>query len=71
MAPFYEKIGSELGGVDGALLASLKSANEKRLKELDAAIVDATENLGENEIREANLAKAEYLNRIGDKVRTR
>lgn len=29
---------------------------------------DAVENLGESEVREAHLAKAEYLLRIGDKV---
>lgn len=68
MGPFYDKIGAELGQVDTQLLTQLKTANEKRLKELEAAIVDAQEHLGESEIREANLAKAEYLNKIGDKV---
>ena len=37
-------------------------------KELDSKIEDAEKNLGDTEIREANLAKAEYLAMIGDKV---
>jgi hypothetical protein len=35
---------------------------------LDSKIEDSEKNLGETEIREANLAKAEYLSLIGDKV---
>lgn len=37
------------------------------LKELDSKIEDAEKNLGDTEIRETNLAKAEYLSLIGDK----
>jgi 26S proteasome regulatory subunit N7 len=38
------------------------------MKELDSKIQDAEKNLGETEIRETNLAKAEYLSLIADKV---
>lgn len=48
---------------------SMRKENDKKLKELDEAINDATANLGEMEVREANLAKAEYLSLIGDKKR--
>ena len=34
---------------------------------MDEKIEDAEKNLGETEIRETNLAKAEYLSSIGDK----
>jgi 26S proteasome regulatory subunit N7 len=37
------------------------------LKELDEKIADAEKNLGESEIREAMLAKSDYLLKIGDK----
>ena len=42
--------------------------SRKILKELDGKIEDAEKNLGESEIREANLLKAEYLSLIGEKV---
>jgi len=45
----------------------MKEKNESRLKELDYSIEDAEKNLGEMEVREANLAKAEYYSLIGDK----
>jgi len=69
MAPYYEDLCKDKGwAVDKALLKKMKSANEKKLKELDEAISDAEKNLGESEIRENMLAKAEYLCSIGDKV---
>ena len=46
----------------------MKSANDEHLKELEETIEDAEKNLGEMEVREANLKKSEYLCRIGDKV---
>lgn len=68
MAPFYEQLCTDLKWqLDHALLAQLKAANEAKLKQLNEAIEDAEKNLGEMEIREANLAKAEYLSSIGDK----
>ena len=45
----------------------MSAENEKELKSLDEKIADAEANLGESEHREALLAKAEYLTKIGDK----
>ena len=72
MAPFYEEVCRDLGWeVEEELLARMKQANKDKLKQLDEAIEDAEKNLGEMEVREANLKKAEHLSRIGDKVRCR
>jgi 26S proteasome regulatory subunit N7 len=69
MAPFYEEVCRDLGWkVDDKLLASMKKANEEKLKQLDEALEDAEKNLGETEIRDSMLSKAEYLSKIGDKV---
>ncbi|PNF18150.1 26S proteasome non-ATPase regulatory subunit 6 [Cryptotermes secundus] len=68
MAPFYEEVCQDLDWkVDQALLAKMKSYNEEKFKELEETIEDAEKNLGEMEVREANLKKSEYLCRIGDK----
>jgi len=67
MAPFYLAIGEELGGFDQKLFDKMKQANDEKIKKLDDSIVDAKENFGESEVREALLAKADYYNRIGDK----
>lgn len=68
MAPWYEEVCRELNWpVDQALLAAMKKANAQKVEELDAAIEDAEQNLGEGEVREANLKKSEFLCRIGDK----
>jgi 26S proteasome regulatory subunit N7 len=68
MAPFYEIVCEDLGWpVDQNLLAAMKETNQKKIEELDAVIEDAEKNLGEMEVREANLKKSEYLCRIGDK----
>ena len=76
--------------VDAALLQTMKANNEKKLKEFQAEIEDAEQNLGlwiflrvssktfsgrsctivhlgESEVRQAYLKKAEYLCQIGDK----
>ena len=69
MAPFYDELCKEFEWKsDAALLKKMKAANEAKLKELDVAIEDAEKNLGESEIRENMLTKAEYLCSIGDKV---
>lgn len=69
MAIFYEEICRDLGWkVDTGLLEKMKSANEEKLKQLDEAIEDAEKNLGETEIRDSMLAKAEHFSRIGDKA---
>lgn len=69
MAPLYEHVCNELKwSVDNARLRQMKEENTKELEELDSKIKDAEENLGELEIRDAYLNKAEYYVNIGDKV---
>lgn len=69
MYPYYKMMADnkELT-YDETLANKMKAENEKKLKELDDKIKDAQENLGENEVREAHLAKATYYKEIGDKV---
>ncbi|XP_071082389.1 26S proteasome non-ATPase regulatory subunit 6-like [Haliotis cracherodii] len=68
MAPYYEEVCKELGwSLDSKLLQQMKAANTDKLKKLDEAIEDAEKNLGETEIRDFMLEKAEYLSKIGDK----
>lgn len=68
MAPWYEIVCKDLAWtVDQKLLTEMKAANTKEIEDLDAVIEDAEKNLGEMEVREANLKKSEFLCRIGDK----
>ena len=70
MGPFYSSMCSELGReVDANLLSELEAANKAELAKLEEGIEDATKNFGETEQRDALMAKAEYLCKIGDKVR--
>ena len=69
MAPYYEGLCKDLKWqLDTDLQSKMKKANEDEIKRLDAVLEDADKNLGESEIRDAMMAKAEYLIRIGDKV---
>jgi len=45
----------------------MNKTNEEKLVLLDETLNDAVKNLGESEVREANLAKANFYTRIGDK----
>jgi len=68
MTPFYEEICKELGWkTDDALISRMKAANEGEIRRLDDAIEDAEKNLGETEVRDFMLQKAEYFSKIGDK----
>lgn len=68
MSVFYEELCKDLKWpVDSALLNKLKEENKTELTRLDDVIKDAEENLGESEVRDAWLAKAEYLCKIGNK----
>ncbi|KAM6947112.1 26S proteasome non-ATPase regulatory subunit 6 [Anarhichas minor] len=68
MAPYYEGLCKDLKWqLDGDLLSKMKKANEEELKRLDDVLEDAEKSLGESEIRDAMMARAEYLIRIGDK----
>lgn len=69
MAPYYEALCKELKWqLDTELLSKMKKANDEELKRLDDVLEDAEKNLGESEIRDVMMAKAEYLIRIGDKA---
>eukprot|EP00727_Mastigamoeba_balamuthi_P005136 m51a1_g14620 putative 26s proteasome non-atpase regulatory subunit 6 (397) ;mRNA; f:1224023-1225576 len=69
-APLYAALCEQFGWArDEALYAQLAKDNADTLKQLDDKIKDAEENLGETEIREALLAKANFFCRTGDKQR--
>lgn len=69
MLPYYEKYlcPRPAGPPDEALKAELKKQNAEEEAKLDERIKDAKENLGDIEIRDALLAKANFFNRIGNK----
>lgn len=68
MAPFYQLVCTDFKvPVDAAQLATMKSANEKRIAEINAEVEDAEKNLGESEVRQGLLRKFEYYCQIGDK----
>jgi len=65
-APLYELICEEIHETpDPEFLAKLKARNEEAEKKLEEMRKDAEENLGENEVREAFVARAIHLARIG------
>jgi 26S proteasome regulatory subunit N7 len=67
MVPYYESLIATLNfPKDAALLDTFKTANDAELKRIDAILVDAQENLGETEVTDALLAKANHFARIGD-----
>lgn len=71
MAPFYTSVCAELGRpVDSDLLKKMEAKNVVELSRLEEVIEDAEKNFGETEQRDALLGKAEYLCKIGDKVRS-
>ncbi len=69
MLPFYQVLSDQFKWeADVNLVETLKAANDEELKVIDDKIKDAEENLGESEIREALLARAEFFSYKGDKV---
>ncbi len=69
MAPFYSSICAELGrDLDSDLLSKMEAENKAELGKLQEKIEDAEKNFGETEQRDALMAKAEYMCKIGDKV---
>lgn len=65
-APLYEYSSQMLGWtIDEGRMSSMRSANEAQLSKLEVSIKDAEENLGDIEVRDAFLAKADYLYKIG------
>ncbi|KAM4653919.1 uncharacterized protein AAGF69_010512 isoform 2-T3 [Amazona ochrocephala] len=68
MALYYEALCKSLEWqMDTQLLNKMRKASEEELKHLDNKLEDAEKNLGESKIRDAMMAKAEYLCRTGDK----
>merc|ERR1719409_189736 len=66
MAPFYKLVCEQLGWpVDAAKLAAMEKVNAAELESLGEKIKNAEEN--ESEIREAYLARADFLMRTGEK----
>lgn len=69
MVKFYEELCAQFNWeVNKDWVQQSNQHNEEALKKLDEKIEDAVQNLGETEVRETNLAKAEFLLKIGDKV---
>ncbi|EPZ30991.1 26S proteasome non-ATPase regulatory subunit 6-like protein [Rozella allomycis CSF55] len=68
MAPYYSHICTELKWpVDAALLNQLSAKNETDLKNCEEKKIDAEKNLGDTEVLDAMILKADYLCQIGDK----
>lgn len=68
LAPMYEHLCATLSvPVDQAKLDAMKVKNIEHLSVIDAKIKDAEDNLGETEVRDALLARADYLAKLGDK----
>lgn len=71
MAPFYSWMCAELKwSPDTKVLKALEAANVAELKRLDEKIVDAETNLGETDVSNALIEKAQYLAKIGDKEKS-
>ncbi|OZJ06726.1 hypothetical protein BZG36_00435 [Bifiguratus adelaidae] len=68
MAPLYTAVCEEFNfPLDQALLSQMEDVNKKTLATLNEKIADAEQNLGETEVNEALVAKAEFYAKIGDK----
>lgn len=68
LAPLYQQLCAEFGwSEDAERLQAMQSKNEAQLKELEDKITDADENLGDVEVRDAFLARADHLCRLGDR----
>jgi len=68
MAPFYKLVCEQLGWpVDAAKLSALEAANAAKLTELTDKVKANEESEGESEIREAYLARANFLMKIGER----
>ena len=69
MAPFYTSLCDEFKwDIDHQLLIEMNQENEKKLIELQDKLEDAETNFGDNEVREALLARAKFFCQIGSKV---
>ncbi|KAJ3122785.1 26S proteasome non-ATPase regulatory subunit 6 [Nowakowskiella sp. JEL0407] len=68
MAPYLHLLTTEFNWkADSALIAELEKKNAETLKSLEGKLADAEQNLGETDISDALIAKAQYLAQIGEK----
>jgi len=71
MAPYYQHVCTTLNlDVDQALFTTMQSANVAEIKSFDEKEIDAKENHGETEVREVQIARADYYAKIGDKKKS-
>jgi len=68
MSPYYNLL-CELFGwkLDKDLFNEMEAKNAKKLTQLEAKIKDAQENLGDSEVRDALMEKADFYGLIGDR----
>jgi 26S proteasome regulatory subunit N7 len=68
MVTYYKELCDQFGWeVDHDWITETDASNEAKINALDEAITDAELNLGESEVRIANLAKSNFLLKIGRK----
>jgi 26S proteasome regulatory subunit N7 len=71
MAPYYRLVvAANVLPLDQVLLDKLEKENSAELERLDKVLKEAEETEGESDIADALRAKASYLTRIGEKVRS-
>ncbi|OEH76257.1 26s proteasome regulatory complex [Cyclospora cayetanensis] len=67
MSPLYRKAVEAFGwSVDEEKMKAMEAQHEKELEALELRLADAKENYGDTEVKDALLAKAQLLCRIGD-----
>lgn len=68
MLPYYKHLCKTFGWPEnGALVQKMEDQNKEELKKIEEKIEDAKKNLGDTEVREGFLARADFLARIGEK----
>eukprot|EP00759_Apiculatamorpha_spiralis_P027744 PhF_6_TR30445/c0_g1_i1/m.44702/K03037/PSMD6, RPN7; 26S proteasome regulatory subunit N7 len=68
MSPYYTLLCEIFGWeLDKTLVAEMEKKNESKLVALDAKIKDAEENMGDSDVRDALMEKADFFNIIGDR----
>ena len=70
MAPYYRIVtATNALPLDESLLAKMEQQNKDELDKIDERLEEAKKTEGETDIADALRARANYLTRIGDKVR--
>ena len=71
MAPYYRIVTSTSAlPLDQSLLERMEKENKDELDKIEERLEEAKKTEGETDIADALRARANYLTRIGDKVRT-